>query len=307
MSHFSMCKNTNHRNTDHWGQESSVRLVPSGQYFDDSRHLSTQSIVTDATNSCGLQWPILSQNRRLLVWMQNYALICYMVSCKWKQMSSRLCKRWPLWGSTCPCKLVHFWKPRFKLELVCELDIAENVFPLFCFHFYIYIYIYFHISYYINTLFSFALFSHLKYCFILPHTLFLSFFKNVVLTFPKWLSTHSYKSVYKQDWSHFRITCVLKWASICQQTLILWIKKHVQYKRWFIYSNQTLRMITNDTKFVDPLFVGRVAFHTTAIYLSQVGDALLGYNLRYLQTTDNPAVGSVNYFPPFFHFRGFLN
>ena len=177
MSHFSMCKNTNHRNTDHWGQESSVRLGPSGQYIDDSRHLSTQSIVTDATNSCGLQWAILSQNRRLLVWMQNYALICYMVSCKWKQMSSRLCKRWPLWGSTCPCKLVHFWKPRFKLELVCELDIAENVFPLFCFHFYIYIYIYiyhttsipyFRLPYFHTS--NTVLFCHIRFSYLFSKT-----------------------------------------------------------------------------------------------------------------------------------------
>ena len=56
-----------------------------------------------------------------------------------------------------------------------------------------------------------------------------------------------------------------------------------------------------------PVVCRQGGFHTTAIYLSQVGDALLGYNLRYLQTTDNPAVGSVNYFPPFFHFRRFLN
>ena len=119
-----------------------VRNLPWDLAPEVSISMSTQSIVTDATNSCGLQWAILSQNRRLLLWMQNNALICYMVSCKWKQMSSRLCKRWPLWGSTCPCKSVHFWKPRFKLELVCELDIAENVFPLFCFHFYIYTFTY---------------------------------------------------------------------------------------------------------------------------------------------------------------------
>ena len=31
-------------------------------------------------------------------------------------------------------------------------------------------------------------------------------------------------------------------------------------------------------------------FHTITIYLSEVGDTLLGYNLRYLYTASNPAV-----------------